>query len=160
MALTVEDGSIVTNANSYTTDLEFVAYAAERGLTIPSTESSRDKLQVLAKDYIDGKNFKGYRADPLNQYLSFPRSGIYALDRVIASDEIPKELKYAQMEAAIAANTQDLLINESKSNVAREKMDVLEVAYFSGGQWSKVRLDRVNNFLSSFLVDKLELIRT
>ena len=87
--LTIEDGTVIANANSYTTDAEFVAYAAERGLTIPSVEGDRDVLQVLAKDYIDGLTFKGYRADPTNQYLSFPRSGVYAYDRVIASDEIP-----------------------------------------------------------------------
>ena len=160
MALTVEDGSVIANANSYTTDAELVAYAAERGLTIPAVEADRDVLQVLAKDYIDGLDFLGYRADPSNQYLSFPRSGVYAYDRVIASDEIPKELKYAQMEAAIAAYTQSLLVNESKSNVQSEKMDVLSVSYFSGGSWTKVRLGRVMNYIRPFLNNGMELQRT
>ena len=159
MSVIVEDGSVVANANSYSTDAEFVAYAAARGLTIPGTESERDILQVLATDYLNDQNYKGYRADPSNQYLSFPRNGVYAYDRVIASDEIPKELKYAQMEAAIAANSLTLLTNESKSNVQSEEMDVLKVSYFSGGSWTKTHLARVNNYLSEFLEDTLELIR-
>ena len=64
------------------------------------------------------------------------------------------------MEAAIAAYTQTLLVNESKSNVETEKMDVLEVSYFSGGSWTKVRLGRVMNYISPFLVSGLELQRT
>ena len=158
--LTIEDGTIVADANSYTTDVEFVAYAAEHGLTIPAVEADRDVLQVLAKDYIDGLDFKGYRADASTQYLSFPRTGIYAYDRTIASDEIPKELKWSQMEAAIAAFTQSLIINETKSNVASEQMDVLSVSYFSGGAWSKVRLGRVMNYITPFLISVLELQRT
>ncbi len=160
MSLTIEDGSIVAGANSYTTDAEFVAYAADRGFIIPSTESERDILQILAIDYLDGLNYKGYRTEPSNQSLAFPRHGIYANDRWISSDEIPNELKNAQMEAAIAANSQDLLVNESKSNVSREKMDVLEVAYFSGGQWSKVRLGRVSSYLNPFIDRQIGLIRT
>ena len=160
MAVIVEDGTVVVNANSYSTDAEFVAYAAARGLTIPSTSTERDILQVLATDYLNDQNYKGYRADPSNQYLSFPRNGVYAYDRVIASDEIPKGLKYAQMEAAIAANSLTLLTNESKSNVQSEEMDVLKVSYFSGGSWTKTHLARVNNYLSEFLGDALELIRT
>ena len=160
MALIIEDGTIVANANSYTTDAEFVLYAAERGFTIPSIEGDRDVLQVLAKDYIDGLNFKGERADPSNQFLSFPRNGVYAYGRIIASDEIPKELKWSQMEASVAAYTQSLLVNESKSNVASEQMDVLAVAYFAGGSWTKVRLGRVMNYVSPFLDNALELNRT
>jgi len=160
MTLIIEDGTTVSNANSYTTDAEFTAYAAERGITIPATEADRDILQVKAKDYIDGLSFKGYRADPSNQYLSFPRTGVYAYDRTIASDEIPKEIKWSQMEAGIAAYTQDLLVNESKSNVASESMDVLSVSYFSGGAWTKVRLARVMNFIKPFLSNNLELQRT
>ena len=160
MAIVIEDGTIVANANSYTTDAELVAYAADRGLTLPATSTERDILQVLATDYLNDQNYKGYRADPSNQYMSFPRSGVYAYDRVIASDEIPKELKFAQMEAAIAANSLTLLTNESKSNVQREKMDVLEVSYFSGGAWTKTHLARVSNYLSEFLEDNTELMRT
>ncbi len=159
MALVIEDGSIVENANSYATDTEFVAYAKERGLTIPSTSSDRSILLVLAKDYIDGLKIQGKRTDPDNQYLSFPRYDVYAFDRCIASDEIPKEWKWAQMEAAIAAHTQSLMVNESQQNIQSEKMDVLQVSYFSGGSWSKVRLGRVMNYAKPFLTSNLALQR-
>ena len=46
MALIIEDGTIVTGANSFTTDAEFVAYAALRGLVIPATEAERNPLQI------------------------------------------------------------------------------------------------------------------
>ena len=52
MALIIEDGSIVEDANSFTTDAEFVAYADARGYTLPDTESVRDQLQIKAMDYL------------------------------------------------------------------------------------------------------------
>ena len=52
MALIIEDGSGVANANSFTTDAEFVAYASIKGYVIPATESERDTLQVNGYDFI------------------------------------------------------------------------------------------------------------
>ncbi len=152
MTLIIEDGSIVANANSFTTDAELVAYAAERGLTVPATESERDQLQIRGVDYLTSQEdyLNGVRVSSV-QELIYPRSGVYINGFAFASDDIPKELKYAQMEAAIAANTQDLLVNGQGQNIESEKVDVLEISYFSGGSWDSVRLDRVNAYLNRLL---------
>ena len=159
--LIIEDGTIIANANSYTTDAELVAYAAARGLTIDATESARDILQIKATDFLEGKIYIGSKVEPDNQYLMFPRSNVYAFERTIDSDEIPRELKYAQMEAAIAAYSQSLLVNSSENNTQRETLGSLEVEYFSRGSSERIRLDRVNNYLSPFLANNSDnLIRT
>ena len=117
MALVIEDGTEVTNADSYTTDAEFVAYAALRGYTIPATEALRDVLQIKAMDYLASleESFKGYRVTN-TQSLSYPRANVSLYGYLLASDSIPKELKNAQMELAYQANTNELLISESSGS--------------------------------------------
>ena len=63
MALIIETGAIIADANSFTTDAEFVTYAALRGFTIPATESERNTLQIKAVDYLFSKelSMKGAR---------------------------------------------------------------------------------------------------
>ena len=159
MTLVIEDGTIVADANSYTTDVEFVAYAAARGLDIPALEADRDILQVLATDWLNGKEYKGLYVDADTQFMPFPRSSLWAYGRTIDSAAIPKELKWAAMEAAAAAHTQELLLNQQKQNITKEKVDVLEVTYAKGGIWSKVRVGRAMNYLKPFLLDADQLVR-
>jgi hypothetical protein len=158
--LIIEDGTIVANANSYTTDAEFVAYAALRGLTIPALEADRDTLQILASDWAANKSYQGLYVDADNQYLPFPRSDVYAYGRTVDSATIPKELKRALMEAAIAASTHSLLLNETNQNVTKQKVDVIEVEFGSGGAWKTIRVGRAMNYLQPFLVDNDQLART
>lgn len=152
--LIIEDGSIVANANSFTTDAEFVAYAAARGFTLPSTEAERDQLQILAVDYIFSveNKMKGCRVSPI-QELPYPRIRVCVNGFVIAGDQIPKELKNAQMELAAQANISALLVNGSVQNLAKEKLGDLEVEYFSGGSWANVRTDRANAYLMALMVN-------
>ena len=160
MALVIEDGSIVAGANSLVDDTEFTTYASARGLTVPSTAAEREILLIKGMDYLNTRKYKGRRTYPDDQELAFPRYGIYANDDYIESDQIPKEVKYAQMEAAIASNTQDLVVNENYQNIQKEKLDVLEVNYHSGGKKTKVRLGRVNAWLKPFLLGSSQLVRT
>ena len=97
MALIIEDGSNVTNANSFNTDAELVAYAASRGLTLPATEAERDILQILAMDFVTDNedDMQGYRVTS-DQALSFPRTGVVVNGFLNESDKIPVTLKKAQ----------------------------------------------------------------
>lgn len=161
MALIIEDGSNVTGANSLNTDAELVAYAASRGLQLPATEAERDILQVLAMDFINDNedDMQGYRTTS-DQELSFPRTGVVVNGFLSPSDKIPATLKKAQNEASIAAYTQSLLTNESTNNVQSEKVDVIQTSYFKGGSISKVRLERVFNYLNPVLMPTNKLMRT
>jgi len=160
MALIIEDGTIVANANSYVTDAEFTDYADSRLIDYPLTPEAREPLIIKAMDYLETQSYAGNRTDGAEQLFSFPRVGVWANDRSIASDEVPREIKNAQIEAAFELSTQELLINSSVQNVQREKLDVLEVSYFKGGSSPKIRLDKVNRWLAPFLVDTNELVRT
>ena len=136
---------------------ELEAYAAERGFTLPATEAERDQLQIKAADYLTSveEKLQGERVSE-TQELIYPRQWVYINGFRFANDAIPKELKYAQMEAAIAANSQDLLITTSTQNISKEKVDVLEVEYHSGGAFENVRLDRVNTYLKKLFKNTSE----
>ena len=159
MAIVVEDGSIVSNANSYVTTTELTTYATARGLTVPSSTSDLEILLVKAMDYLESRDYKGVRTDD-DQIWSWPRRSVYANDRLIESNEIPLELKNAQCEVAIAWNSQDLLVNENYSNVASEELDVLKVSYHPGGKRTRVNLSRVHAYLRVLTLDTLSLVRT
>ena len=161
MALIIETGAIVANANSYTTDAELVAYAAARGVTIPVLEADRDILQIKAVDFINNneQEMQGTRTSS-EQELSFPRVGVCVHDFVIESNTIPPTLKKAQLEAAIVAYTQTLITSETLQNVSKEKVDALEVEYFSGGKRTRTNFSTVYNYLSPVLQDSQKLVRT
>ena len=161
MALIIEDGSVVANANSFTTDAEFVAYALARNLTLPSTSAERDVLQIKAMDFVISNEdcMQGYRVD-IDQELPFPRNGVIIYDFLVPSDKIPSTLKKAQMEAGVIAQTVDLLPSSSVQNVQREKLDTLEVAYFKGGKKSTLNVQSVYTFLSPVLKQTTKLVRT
>lgn len=153
MALIIEDGSIVPNANSFTTDAELQAYALARNITLPATEAERDSLQILAMDYLFSveHKLKGCRVS-IEQELPYPRVGVCANGFDVPSDTIPKAVKNAMMELAMQAHVSDLLINKTNKNVASEKVDVIEVSYFSGGSWESVNTGRANAYLTAYYI--------
>ena len=152
MPLIVEDGSQVAGANSFTTDAELTAYALARGVTLPATEAERDVLQIKAVDYLFSKEsqMQGSRIAK-TQALMYPRNGVSVHGFSIDSDEIPEQLKSAQLEAAIALSTQEILVNSSSSNITKEKVDVIEVEYSDGGKYDSIRLDKVDTYLKPLL---------
>jgi len=151
--LIIEDGSIVTDANSFATDEEFKTYANLRCMDVPSTQPERESLLILAIDYLFSKEseMQGCRVSS-DQELPFPRSGVVANCFSMPSNNIPKYLKKAQMELALQANTNELLVNESVSNLASFNVDgVYSESYFNGGAWSTVRTDRADAYLDPLL---------
>jgi hypothetical protein len=152
MALIIEDGSIVAGANSFVTDAEFVAYAAARAVDIPATDAEREPLLILAVDYLFKKEEKmqGCRVS-VEQMLMFPRSGVCLFGFNVDSDAIPDNLKNAQMEAALYENVAELLINDQGQNISREKLDVMEIAYFSGGSTPSDNYQKVDAYLEPLL---------
>jgi hypothetical protein len=145
VALIVENGTEVAGANTYVTDAEFVAYAAARGKTIASTAVNREIQLIKSMDYIEGhrSKFKGTK-NTQTQPLQWPRFDVVIDTYYLDSDQIPKELKEAQMEAAIFINSSEILKNGTTQNISREKLNTLEIAYFSGGSYEVSRTDSVD----------------
>ena len=151
--LIIETGSGVPNSNSFLTDAEYVTYASARGLTIGADASAREIELILAVDYLTSieQRFKGTRVES-DQSLLYPRLNVIIFSDLFDQDSIPIQLKNSQAEAAIAANTQLLLTNESNQNVKLNRLDTLEQEFFDGGSWSVARLDRVNAALKELVI--------
>lgn len=127
MALIIEDGTNVDNANSFATVAECRAYAAGRGLTLPTEDADVEILLVTAADYLNSleANFQGHRyfySD--GQPLCFPREDIYEFDRYIGG-EIPKSLKDAQSQLAFDADSNDLQAAGTGREVIEKKIGPL-----------------------------------
>ena len=153
MALTIEDGSIVANADSFTTDAELQAYATARGVTLPTTEAERDALQIKAVDYLFSveSKMKGNRISQ-DQELPYPRCGVDLNGFIVPSDSIPDSLKNAQMELAIYANDNEILVNEQVSNLASfDVKGVYSESYGSGGSSTTVIPRKASAYLDSLL---------
>jgi len=106
--LTIEDGSIVANANSYVTDAEVIAYASSLGYAYNADSVVRCQQILQAMRYVEAfsKQFAGVRtsvrtgATPC-QSLSFPRSGVCIDGCIVGINEIPEALKYAVLQTVV-----------------------------------------------------------
>ncbi len=137
MALTVEDGTIVSGAESYCTLAFANTYHAARGNALTWTEyTDEDREDALRKatDYMLQKyteRWAGYRKSS-SQVLDWPRSYVPINDLVareyISDSIVPDEVKRACASLALRALTTDLLADEEQ-RVVREKVDVIETEY-------------------------------
>jgi hypothetical protein len=151
--LIIEDGTIVANANSIASDAEMKSYASLRGLSVPATQPEREALLVLAMDYLQSveNRMQGTRTVS-TQSLPQPRQNVYLYGDVVDQNTIPIEYKNAQIEAAIAANDQGLLINSTSQDLASFTVNgVYAETYFEGGSWEVVRTDRIDAALAPLM---------
>lgn len=104
MSVTVEDGSIVTGANSYVSRADYIAYALTLGVVI-ADDATADAQLIKAAEFIDrhAANLKGWTVER-DQPMQFPRSGVYIDDWYWDSDEIPRQVVLCQMAFALDIN--------------------------------------------------------
>jgi hypothetical protein len=146
--LIVEDGTIVANANSYVTMEEAVAYHSDMGNSAWTTASSSpddDRITALIRGarYIDMKYlWPGTKTGEREQSLMWPREDVYDREGwLIEDNEIPIEVKRAQMEAALreVLNPGSLAPDVTASErVLREKIGPMEVQYADSGDPNSV----------------------
>lgn len=105
MALAVETGAGLPDAESYGSVADCAAYAAARGLAFPaSPEAAAEAALRRATAFIDGKRgrFPGFRRMARAQALEWPRIGASdAAGNAVPFDAIPSEIVKATFEAAI-----------------------------------------------------------
>ena len=139
MALVIEDGTGKTDSNSFASVAEAISYAADRGFDFPSVTADVEKLLIQAGDFILSfeEQFQGYRTNQ-NQRLSFPRVNVLMYKGVdyVGADEIPNQLKEAQMRFAVSANGGELRPDGTGQEVIKEKVGPLEVQYAERGSGS------------------------
>lgn len=112
MAITVEDGTLVTDANAYITVAFFRAWHTARGIAAANVDSGSyttaliESAIVKATDYVDkrfGTKFVGSLRDS-DQSLMWPRSNAWTNQGdYIQTSTIPKELKRGVVEYALIA---------------------------------------------------------
>lgn len=135
MALVIENGSIVPGANTYISVDELRDFATDRGVTLPTEDSELEPMIILAADFINSyePDFRGKRME-FDQPMAWPRQEVKIYGTDFPNNAIPSQLKSAQSQAAILVVTGvDLMPNITGYAVRREKVDVIEVEYATGG---------------------------
>jgi len=133
MALIVEDGSIVANADSYTSRADIITYAAARGVTLLD-DVTTDQKAIKAMDYLAlyDTQWKGSQVDAATQSLAWPRKYVYITDDLFSETAIPVQLIRAQKELVmqIAAGVSLLpTLSGDTAFITKEKVDVIETEY-------------------------------
>ena len=137
MALTVEDGTIVANANTYINEVDADAYFTARADPSDWTGATTAVVEaalIYAAAQLDGLiDWNGAIADN-DQVLAWPRSGAEDHEgRDILVTVVPQRIKDAQCEMALL-HIQSA-VNQAYDRggmVAREKVGPVEVEYFDG----------------------------
>lgn len=147
MAIVVEDGTgLNPAANSYVSEAELTTYATDRGITLVG---SADHLLLLSMDTIETRKYQGSKTST-TQPLSWPRTGVVVDGESIASDEIPSDLKNAQIVTALSIDAGVNPMGKIDPAVKREKVDVIEVEYQDNSA-SRSYDPKINAYLAPLL---------
>lgn len=154
MALIVEDGSVVTGAESYV-DIEYIDnYLSNRGYTAWTTLSDVVKETAIRRAivFIEGFSFLGSRSSD-SQVLEFPREGIYYPSGIEMIGVVPNEIKNALCEAAYIESQESgsLFPTQSDRSLKKRKVGSLEREFYksSGGLNSQQPI--IANLLRRFI---------
>jgi hypothetical protein len=155
MALIIEDGSLVVGANSFATVAEVRAYAAARASDLTGkTDAELEAALIVAMDYLATfePRLSGLRISP-DQYLMYPRDGVYINGFLFADDAIPRTLKDAQCQAALeSTGGLDLMPTGDGRAIKKEKVDVIETEYAEGASGApQPRLIKVDSLMAPLL---------
>ena len=139
ISFVVEDGTGLPNANSYC-DLDYaLEYCVSKGYTnwLSLTEDMQKVYIIRGTEFVDNfYNWKG-RKGSQSQSMAFPRLELYDGDNYEVRG-IPDRLKKACIEAAFlnSSSGSDTLFTTKDENgaIKRQKVDSLEVEYFSNQQ--------------------------
>ncbi|MDA8114998.1 MAG: hypothetical protein M0Z43_09780 [Acidithiobacillus sp.] len=172
MALVVETGAIVANANSYISIADADAYHSDNGNTAwTGTDAVKTAAIIKAARYLNGKyraRWLGFRVRPVGsetviaQTMEWPRlyvevfgaapgivpGRLYA--NYLPADQIPQRVKDAQCELALRALSADLAI-DADASIRRKKVDVIEKEYAPGAVPGQLVYQVVDQLLSDYL---------
>jgi len=167
MAFVVEDGTGVTDANSYVSVAEFKSYADDWGWDYSAkTDGQIQTYLVQGSFFVDAQG--GFVGKPATttQGLLFPRQNAYDYNCVEITG-VPKGVKEATYHSAYyVLGGSSLFVNQVGRNIVKEKVDVIEVQYSdkTGYDSNQVTLPAVTNALypykiNSFVTNSYGVIR-
>lgn len=140
-------------SNSYVTEAEADSYFAGRLNSDAWDDANADEKEaalLMATRRIEVERFLGVRMDS-DQALSWPRFGVTYDDWLIPADEVPKQVKDAQCELALAMLQDDVVADTGLEGFREVKVGPIEVTVNESFRSS--RLNTVaRQFLSQLLL--------
>ncbi len=148
MALIVEDGTGLEDADSFVTLEEVRAFAQSRGATVSDDDTVLEPLVRSAHDYllsVEGR-FQGNRA-VAGQSLPFPRCGVQLFGVDLETDVIPRCVKSAACQLVL--ETLDPMASSDGRVVLSETVGPISTTYGNPGVGGTAPiLPRVDTFLT------------
>ena len=157
MALVVESGVGLADADSFISLEGARAFAAKYGITLPADDTAAEVALRQGCQYVElqQKGFSGSRLTA-TQALSWPRTGatnVYSFD--YDDGYMPKQLGFAQVYAAAeyAAGTDVRATDDGKVIASEQVTGAVAVSYFDNGKTGgAVVITRAMDELSPLLV--------
>lgn len=155
ITLTVEDGSVVTGANTYVSLADATLFCSNLGLTAWALEATEDQKAAILRGmaFIESQSYVGIKEDQDNP-LKWPRSSAYDEDGyAIDEDEVPTAIVSGLCRAAYEELIESgCLLPNAEGGTKREKIDVIETEYFQNpGGSSGTVFQSVLAYLRPFL---------
>lgn len=143
--MVVEDGTGLSNADSFVSVAYADTYFTTRGVSAWASLTNKEALLIKATDYIEAVYSESWKGVTLNdtQSLSFPRI-------IDDATVYPDRLLKAVCELALKANDGDLLVDVEQRTI-EEKVDVITVKYAEYSD-QKTQYSMVYGLISPYLL--------
>jgi hypothetical protein len=130
MTIIVEDGSGISDANSYVSLEDARIYVSSIGLALPAPDEDAEAALLTAMIYIENQPYQGYRANT-TQALQWPRKNVVSHGYPVASNVVPVAIWQAQARAAVMVGEGVTLTAEEYSSavIVKEKVGPIETEY-------------------------------
>ncbi len=135
MALIVEDGTNVANADSYVSAIDAIEIAEKLGLDFPQSQIEAEAPLRMAALYLEKyrNNYQGYKVYS-DQSLQWPREPVYIDGEYLEPDVIPTSLIQAQVAIASAQYSGKMLYGTGVGNVTSRSVGDVSVTNGNNGK--------------------------
>lgn len=160
IALTVEDGTGLSDANTFVSLVDAKARWDGRGISYSAyADDVLNGALVRASSFLtDAYSWDGYRINGRDQALAWPRKCVTDRDGyLVADDAVPREIIAATCEIAIVEAATPGAMNPSvvlSEKVVSEQVGSIRVEYantYSSAEDSRPTLTIVNDLIDQFL---------
>lgn len=154
MSLIVEDGTGLSDADSYVTLAFADAYFTKRGVAAweAADDDAREAALRRAAEYIDGKfRYKGSRL-LVDQAREFPRSSLIDWSGYTITG-VPARVQHAACELALRSLSSDLAPDLARGGMIQsESVGPISTTYAAGAP-AETAITIVNRYLSQYVRD-------
>ena len=159
MALVIEDGSIVSGANSYATAADYNTYIDARypALARSVTDAVAEGYLLLAMDYLESQSIIGFKFTDA-QPLQWPRRDVYIDGYYVLTTEIPASVINALYEIAYGVEQGYNLAAPVSRETLIEKIGEISITYKESAA-SKVLLPAATQALRKFTTSANRVVR-